>query len=503
MKQKVKKFLWEHGFWGLIALAGFLVIALSGCTKPPPPPPPPPPVSELLLRRDGSKFTTFSGKPFTRTFAWECCGYVGGKWPMAGRNFMREAAAAGFTGVGMRPFFLAGKEAKGPYEALEEDAWEFGPYAEIGGKANLNQFDQRFWDWVQDTQKLAEELDLVVEYDFDGWRLKDNRGGNPHGSPFHPEGNIQGEDIQTAARLTDRHKQFLTKFMETVGGYPNWIFQDGNEISLVPDYSGNYTLEMRNFIRQEEYRLKVPVHMFGSQGGPEGWPHADYANLHRPGVAVGPVAGLPTAVNEGNPWPPMTGKVWYRNWCKAQANGTYFDYWQHRMTEAERLVAWDLMKNGDCAAYQATCPFPDLPVEDGFVAVHLQRPPKPGRPWIAMATPKIRNYEWCTANSEKPAGECPVPLPESDPRRHACEKLILEGLDCPRWQAVCVDPDPDSCPITFDTDVGGEPWPTNAMCPWPPHKKNPIAFKTTGEGRGYISACTNGGKCSRKLYIDQ
>jgi len=94
-------------------------------------------------------------------------------------------------------------------------------------------------------------------------------------------------------------------------------------------------------------------------------------------------------------------------------------------------------------------------------------------------------------------------LPEGHPDRQKCEIELMGG--CPTWKGICYsqDPTPGACPITFDSDLGGVPWPANEACPWPPSATAPQVFISTPEGRGSVYVEDAHGKVSNRKDVNQ
>lgn len=427
----------------------------NGGNPGPQPTPEPTPDTSLLLRSANGQFVKHSdGSRFDWKGTYFCCYDEGGftpstGWPGLNNHGVDVAAAQGATVVQMR---------LGPYLSHTEPAWDFGPYVEVGGKADLNQFDQRWWDAHLNTVRYANSKGMVVVIDLiDGWYLKRAIWGHVL-SPFRPDWNVQGEDvIGNLAISQPRIVSFLMKAIATFGAEYNIVWLDGNEIGLVPGLDIQaWTQGMRNLVRMHE----TVAHLFGTNGGPSAWGlDVDWAVDHNQGVAITPKYGKPTVINEYNPWPALTGEEIFTQYCRAQNMGSYFDVWRHGMSDAEYARAWELIRTGSCGEPSpppVACPL-NTPTASWLKAQGARvevRPEIHGATVSATPLAAFGNDYYCQPEVNWPEacaeGRTFGPVaPEGHPNRLECEQQFLEQCGPVFSMAVCTGT-PDQCPVTFD-----------------------------------------------------
>ncbi len=114
--------------------------------------------------------------------------------------------------------------------------WPFGlgqeeePYVRSGGTYNLNQFNQRFFDYFERWLAYAEECGITVMYE-----LFDSAGfWHAPAAPYHPFYQLVGADLKKFAdpnntSLMDVQKRYIIKVAETVRSHRNVIIGIMNE----------------------------------------------------------------------------------------------------------------------------------------------------------------------------------------------------------------------------------------------------------------------------------
>lgn len=442
-----------------------------------------PPDTSTLLRREGTTFVRVSdGQPFDWKGLEHCCwdadpdgdgvGWTHSMgWPVINNKLVDHAAQQGATVLHAR---------LGPFTAgpQGEKAWPYGPYVQrAGGRADLAQFDSRFWDDMDASVEYAQEKGIVVVLDqIDGWACRHAKAGNWR-HPWRSDWNIQGLDAVSSCGQTVNPTQraFVVKLVSVFADNPNIVWEDGNEIGLVrnaagvleadPLYDPAWTRELARLTRVQEQANGGFAHLFGSNAGQAGWNVAGVSVIfeHNTGVAVSPRAGKPTVVNEYNPNPPMTGEQVFAQVCRAKELGSYFDLWRHGMGDAEYLEAHRLIREGICGLQPTPPPSCTLGTPTASEAASRGMRPEiaveRGSGKVISATPKATfglDY-YCGEDMNWPeacaGGRTRGPVaPDGHRQRLACEQHFLQECGPTFTQAECTAPAGD-CPITFDPFV--------------------------------------------------
>ena len=63
------------------------------------------------------------------------------------------------------------------------------------------------------------------------------------------------------------HEAWIRKVVLETGGFDNVIYEDGNEIGLVPSYAAAWTTSMQAIVRDEETKNGYGHHLFGTNSG--------------------------------------------------------------------------------------------------------------------------------------------------------------------------------------------------------------------------------------------
>jgi hypothetical protein len=142
----------------------------------------------------------------------------------------------------------------------------------------------------------------------------------------------------------------VRKVVRETGRYGNVLYQDGNEIGLVDGYVPEWTLSIRNILRDEETRNGYRTHLLGTNSGDAVTMQAEgvaYIEFHGD-TAPDPAScyGRPCLSNEYNPSPPMTPDELHGQFCAARAAGTYFWYWRHGQVDADMEQTLSLIQAG-------------------------------------------------------------------------------------------------------------------------------------------------------------
>jgi hypothetical protein len=153
---------------------------------------------------------------------------------------------------------------------------------------------------------------------------------------------VQAEDACTGAGagpVTPGSVQdaWIRKVVLETGGFDHVVYQDGNEIGLVPGYAATWTTSMEAIIRDEETKNGYGHHLFATNSGDStAMQSAVVENLELHQTAPRSSSscfGKPCGVNEYNPNPALTADELKANYCAARANGTYYWYWRHGQTQ--------------------------------------------------------------------------------------------------------------------------------------------------------------------------
>jgi hypothetical protein len=306
----------------------------------------------MLLARNGTVLVRAKdGTPIDFRGAISCC--MGGYgWPLFDTAWVDYVAPYKTTFLHMRVGpFLTG--------AGGEPDWAptGGGYVETNGKADLASFNTKFWTAVTDRIAYAGKNGMWVEVDVaDGWAVKHCVAGDlPGYSPWDPAFNVQGQDwcakAGNAALVSGSVLDvWVRKVFEETGRFGNVIYQDGNELGLVPGYATAWSTSLETALRAVESQHGFPHHLFGTQSESMATiasTSIDFVELHQ---ATAPMpsqcGGKPCLANEYNPDPALSPAALHQQFCAARANGTSFWYWRHGQTDAQMSATLALIQNG-------------------------------------------------------------------------------------------------------------------------------------------------------------
>lgn len=421
-------------------MIGGLIVGVSmlglGCPKPRPPQPPKPPIVEpagppyavervtdtLRSAPGGKGWQRLDGSPVSLTWAYSCCteslaGAFG--WPGYNRNWIDYLKPLGVNAVHYRV---------GPFVAADEVNYASigGAYAEVNGKADLDNWNPKFWQYARDVIGYAVAQGFWVEVDLaDGWGCKEG-GYEKH--PWDSRWNIQGEDARTTCGVAvgPRHAAFIAKVVDELGSYGPILLQDGNEIGIVGwGYKPEWTFGLQRIVREREAANHYPVHLFGTNSGKAeaiDSPLIDYVTTHERVLIDRPIAAKPTVQNEHNPEYPED--VEYAAFCAAKAGGADWGLWAAGMERPAFTALLERIKAG-CGGYSGdSCPF-EVPRIGAIQAKdHYSAPGK----ILLDATPLVMgDGGYCRrAGFTDGRSNCPV-RQEGDAFREQCESAAMGG----------------------------------------------------------------------------
>jgi hypothetical protein len=295
------------------------------------------PPAPMWITANGSTLMR-NGAPLDFRGAISCCG-GGYGWPLFDETWVDYLAPnkVNFLHVRLGPFLTTTQNGETDW------ATTGGGYVEANGKADLSQFNAKFWTRVHTLVTYAHDHGMNVEVDVaDGWAIKHCVWGDiPGYSAWDAAFNVQAEDDCTKAANApvaagSIHDQWIRKVIQETGGFDNVVYQDGNEIGLVTGYTSAWTTSMQAIVRDEEAKNKFGHHLFGTNSGDATAMQSaevEYVEMHQTAPLASPSFGKPSLVNEYNPTPALTAAQSKANYCTARANGTYYWYWRHDQTQ--------------------------------------------------------------------------------------------------------------------------------------------------------------------------
>jgi hypothetical protein len=282
-----------------------------------------------------------------------CCG-GGYGWPLFDESWVDYVATkkVNFLHARLGPFLTTTPNGETDWAATG------GGYVESNGKADLSQFNAKFWTRLRALVAYARAAGMNVEIDVaDGWAVKHCLWGDiPGYSAWDSAFNAQGTDACTGAGsgpvvAQSIHDAWIRKVVLETGSFDNVIYQDGNEIGLVAGYATAWSTSMEAIVRDEESKHGYGRHLFGTNSGSAATMQdaaIDYGELHQDLPAASPAAcaGKPCLVNEYNPNPALDAPTLHQRYCDARAAGTYFWYWRHDQAQGVMDATLDLIAAG-------------------------------------------------------------------------------------------------------------------------------------------------------------
>jgi hypothetical protein len=181
----------------------------------------------------------------------------------------------------------------------------------------------------------AQTLGIYVEVDvLDGWQFR--RRVTPWAT--------QGCEVMAAAPRS-MHRAWVLELVKAAGGYPNVLWQIGNENNLC-DVSREWELGVRDAIRDAETLNGYQRHLIGSNSGrADVEREVDYVTVHGEDAALsGPTPRLVNETKDSRTSP----EAYERALRDACAQGTYFALWRGLMKNAEWERALEIMRAYKC-----------------------------------------------------------------------------------------------------------------------------------------------------------
>lgn len=343
-----------HAALIIIAVA-LLFISCGGVRPPKPPVTPPTPVpnmgvvnAEMLLSRDGVTIKQSNGFAFDFRGAKDCCESQdpepNPKWPLGSsvRNtWLKSVGNINFV-----------SRRLGPWRGVPGGEEQFldigGGYLEVGGKADLAQWNPAFWGYndnlALDDSMRDQHAQIGV---IDGWGMKGGcSAGGPTYHPWAPQNNAQGT-AHCSPVFDAVQEAWVRKVVSVLGRHGNVTWEISNEGGLVAGWTVAWEESVIATIKDEETKHGYPHHLIATNSE-RSVPSADWDEFHTEGGSH-PSTGKITGINEYNPEPPLTGIKLAENYCSARASGVYYWAWRHGMSLPEWLKGLAAIKGG-CAA---------------------------------------------------------------------------------------------------------------------------------------------------------
>jgi hypothetical protein len=293
-----------------------------------------------------------AGTPLDFRGAISCCG-GGYGWPLFDEAWVDYVATkkVNFLHARLGPFLTT--------TANGETDWAStgGGYVEANGKADLGKFNPTFWARVRALVAYARAAGMNVEIDVaDGWAIKHCVWGDiPGYSAWDAGFNVQAQDACSGAGTGavapgSVHEAWIRKVVLETGSFDHVVYQDGNEIGLVPGYSAAWTTSVEAIVRDEESKDGYGHHLFGTNSGDATAMQSaavEYLEFHQDQpLAASSCFGKPCLVNEYNPNPALSAQELTARYCAARAAGTYYWYWRHGQTQPVMDATLDAIAAG-------------------------------------------------------------------------------------------------------------------------------------------------------------
>lgn len=289
----------------------------------------------LNLQRQGSKLLYGAGTPYELRSTVYCCVDVAGTgWPSINEATIDRAVAEGrATMVELR---------LGPFGASNEPQ-----YGTLGGgyvqanptQVDLDRWNEPFWAAQQAACRHANSKGAVCYVGLvDDWYMKQET--NPEGVPYpwHPSGNITGEDSrrQAPGRRQDAWIRKAVQVFHRLGVV--WALDNESGAMEGFDYAGVIGARMA-IVRDEEAKLGATPHLIAQNSdADEGVDDAtDIFVLH--GGVNRESIGKAMLTNEYNPQPANDCATTVAQRCKAREFGAWLAVWRHDMTAADFTCA--------------------------------------------------------------------------------------------------------------------------------------------------------------------
>lgn len=428
----------------------------AGDCVPDAPPPAAMPAQRLLLHAVGPDLFYADGIRFEfREVVYCCAETFGSGWPGVSRDAIDKCLRLGrCTLVHQRVGpFVSGNEP------IEYPAG--GGYAEVGGKADLDRWNEPYWTAQAEVIRYAGLHGVVVERVIvDDWGVANESWASGDAPaawyPWASQGNVQGEAAHVEGTVGPREEVFIRKNVATSCGFSNVVYQLGQEEKNVSGYTYEGVTKRRAaIVRDEEQKRGCPAHLLSqSSEKDESFraPETQWTVLHGY-LPDEPFEERVTSNNECCNGDGLTGPQIAAAWCRAEANGSHVAIWRGTMDAANFTYAQGRMSQGlaGCAPHDMAGCSIDPPTVGRIDYKHFSGPLWDGTPKQANGRP-----------------------------------ILEEGaLDRPRCEALaCGTPERGICSPTFTlVNATG----TLAISQRP---GNPVQFVTSGHGTGEVRCTT-------------
>lgn len=305
---------------------------------PIPTPTPSPLPGPLVAHEDGT--WTRDGQPFTFLQVIVCCkGYPDAdprdlaksqNWPLTSIEFVQWISFHKQTATHVRTWM----------NPIDERGDLFSPFkVEADLRVDLNDWNPKFWIYLDNLLAFAEQRGVVVEVDIlDTWAIYWNQ------SPTCARYNVNGVNEcgigSVQGGLTAIQRRFVTKLVQETGRHKNVVYQDGNE--AWKGMSAGFSLALRDLVRNTENANAYAHHPFGTSNNKDDVRrNVDYVTFEQETAADlwcwrtddGGRACKPTHVNETAS---LTPEQMIRESYKAKSKGTAFVDWMGENDQDKR-----------------------------------------------------------------------------------------------------------------------------------------------------------------------
>lgn len=417
-------------FATLVLSAVLFGAACSGNRPPSPPAPPmPSPTPGMGLHVQGGRLVTSEGDP---RILGAIAGSVGDEpgWPLTSIQVLNaiEAAVLNWTHIRTGTFTAEG-------EAPEFAFYEKG----AGGKYDLTKISQAFLALVRSKVQAAKDRKIYVEVDLpiDRWPLQHKV------SPWMAQNNVQGQEhgglgiFQSAPDAV--HIAAIRAVVSTLCDLDNVIWSTGNE--AFKSASAAWEVPVVALLRE-----CAKPHVIGANSV-EGAPFADFVIVHQSSASAG--ASKPVEVNEYAEDIPPSAVI--DEALKADAAGTYFQYWRGSHSTAEWLDT--LNKLGQIRAGHPPPPTPGCSIPSTDVP---QITPRPGSPKQIDASNAFLDEAAATVKAQHPelfSGDSLKDWPSDGSKQSAAVQPYFNRLvEFFRSKGACASAEEDSVMVGWKGD---------------------------------------------------
>jgi len=279
------------------------------------------------LHVEGNRFFNALGAQVRLLGAIVCCNDAKANgWPLVELAVLDRFAAQSlnYTHCRLGPFTVAG----------EDDPIYVGYVTVAGGRVDLDQFHEPFWERCRGIADRARALGIYVEFDLvDRWVRQHGAEDLPEIDPWRARNNVQGLDVgglaifQVAPRPV--HERWIRKAVSELGAFENVLFQIGNE--GFKSFSAAWELGVYSMVKDELGRRGYADRLVATNTHETSLEsRVDYATRHSPRAQdPGP---YPILVNEYATIAPAEVE---RQVARAAELGTMFEYWRGEHDERQ------------------------------------------------------------------------------------------------------------------------------------------------------------------------